>query len=777
MIQSAAIRINRVKNSLLYAALLLFFSACSVKDYPVNRPFVYDAEVHIVGGDVDKDDRKDLESRLHQQLHDSIAVRRVSKFFFSQLKNPPLYDSANADKSKEFMDALLHSLGYYRDSIRYDAKVVQKGDQLRTTVRFFVDADKLFTIDSISVALNDTVLNSPRQSAALDTLQELTIRSLTTSEIKRGAPFAKPLLSNELDRLTSTYRNNGFLRMTREDLRVLWDTVGIGLLRPTVDPIEQAQLLEALQRRREHPVADIGFRLRPITDSSRLTRYHIGKVSIYPDLTAENSKLPPPIVDQYRGVYIHRYEDLFKYRILVENIYLKPGQLYDQRIQQKTVNRFNSITAWRTANIEAVPRPGTDSVDMVIRLSPARKYGFDFNIEGSQNLGGLFIGSNLVGINLNLQNRNFAHRAVQATYSVGVATELNSTVTQTTQLSGGMSLIFPRFVPGFRIPKRWREANPRTSIGINARYIHRVDYLDLVGVNASWGYDFSFPHWLVAVRLPNVEYNSVQRRSILDSIIKNNQSYKYIFNDGLVVSTIISATHSRVKTRTTSILRLGTEISGLLLGMGKSIFLDTTLKRFFKFDASYSQNRKLGQNNSVLAWRVLGGIGYSYPGANESRRFMPFFKAYFAGGANSMRGWSLRKLGPGSAIRSFARDSLPERFGDMQLEANIEYRFLVANVRGVYINSALFADFGNIWYLRENPVFPNGNFAFNRLWQDIAIDVGTGLRVDFGFIKFRLDYAFKAKDPSPEDPLLQNKPFPNFKLLGGTAQLGVDYPF
>ncbi|RYZ24261.1 MAG: hypothetical protein EOO16_01610 [Chitinophagaceae bacterium] len=776
MIHSAAFRTKRVKNSILLAALLLFFSACSVKDYPTGKPFVYNAEVHVVGGDVKPDDRKDLEARLYQQLHDSIAVRRVSKFFFSQLKSPPVYDSTNADKSIGFMNALLHSLGYYRDSIWYDAEVRTKEDQQRTTVRFYVDAKKLFTIDSISVRINDTVLNNARQAASLDTLQQLTLAARSGSEIKKGAPFAKPLLSAELDRLTNIYRNNGYLRMTREELRVLWDTVGIGLLRPTADPLQQAELLEALQRRRENPVADIEFRLRPITDSGQLTRYYIGDVTVFPDLTAENSKTPAPYVDYYRDVYIRRYDDKFKFRILTENIYFKRGQLYDQRIHQKTSNRFNSLSAWRTANIEAVPRPGTDTVDMVIRLAPAQKYIYDLNIEGSQNLGGLFVGSNLVGINFNLQNRNFAQRAVQATYSLGVATELNPTVTQTTQISGGYSLIFPRFIPGFRLPQRWRDANPRTSIGVNARYIHRLNYLDLFGINASWGYDFSFPKWLVSVRLPNIEFTSVQRRSILIDIIEKNRSYNYIFNDGLVVSTILSATHSRVKTRSTGILRLGTEVSGLFLGMGKSAFLDTTLKRFFKFDASYAQNRKLGQN-SVLAWRVLGGVGYSYPGDNESRRYMPFFKAYFAGGANSMRGWGLRKLGPGSAIRSFARDSLPERFGDMQLEANVEYRFLVANVHGVFVNSALFADFGNVWTLRANPDLPNSDFRINRLWTDLAIDVGTGLRVDFGFIKFRLDYAFKAKDPSPGDPALQNKPFPDFKVFGGTVQLGVDYPF
>jgi len=773
----AALRSFRPKNSILPAALLLIFTACNVvREYRPNQPFVYNAQVEVVDDKVKRDFRKDLESRLYQQLHDSIAVRRVSKFFFSQLRNPAAYDSSNAEKSIAFMKALLSSLGYYRDSITYKADTVRHRDQLRTSVRFRVHLNEPVAIDSVRIALNDTVVNRASLAASLDTLQAITLRNRENSPVQKGAPFAKPLLSAELDRLVNTYRNNGYLRFTREDMLILWDTVGVGLLRPTIDPLEQAQLLEALQRRREKPVADLEFRLRPIEDSTRLTRYYIGKITLYPDLNAERMQQPPPSPDPYRGVDIRQFDFLFKYRVLTENIYLKRGQLYDQRIQQRTATRFNSLAAWRTAAIEALPRPGTDSVDMIIRLTPARKYGFDINVEGSQNLGGLFVGSNLVGLNVNLQNRNFAQRAVQATYSLGLATEVNSRITQTTQLSGGFTLVFPRVIPGFRIPEKWRQANPRTSLAASARYIHRVDYLNLTGINLSWGYDFAFPKTLWSIRFPNIEYADVNQMTILKTLIETNKSYRYIFNDGLIVSLLANITKTRVTEKTTSLFRMGFEPAGPF--PSRSSFIRNNQMRFLKLDASYSQNRKLGRN-SVFAWRVLGGVGYSLPYNNKdsARFFMPFFRAYFAGGANSMRGWLLRKLGPGSAVRPFAREFFPERFGDMQLEANLEYRFLVADIRGVLLNSAVYTDIGNVWYLRKNEDFPNGEFKPSRLWQDLGIAVGTGLRVDFGFIKLRLDYAYKAKDPSPEDPSLRNVPFPNWKPLGGTLQLGVDYPF
>jgi outer membrane protein insertion porin family len=782
----AATRAYRVKNSFLFAALILFFTSCSVKDYPIGKPFVYNATVHVVGDTLGTAAHKDLESRIRQQLHDSIAVRRVSKFFIaSQLKNPPVYDSANADKSLAYISALMHSLGYYRDSARYTADTARHKDQLRTTLNFYVYPGKLTHIDSVSIALNDTIVNSPRQAASLDTLQALTRRNQSASPIKKGAPFAKPLLSSELDRLVDIYHNNGYLRFSREELMILWDTVGLALLRPAFDPLEQARLLEALQRRRENPVADIEYRLRPVSDSTRLIRYYIGNITIFPDLTVDNSKLPMPVPEyDTSGMVIRSYANLFKHRVLTSNVYFRRGQLFDQRLLQRTANRFNAIPAWRIASVDGVPRPGTDSVDMVVRLTPARKYAFDANIEGSQNLGGLFVGSNLVGVNLSVQNRNFARRAIQATYSAGVATELNSQITQTVQVSGAYSLVFPRliwpknwkvlpFFPALKTPYR---SSMRTSLAFNTRYIHRIDYLDLLSVAGSWGYDGARGTNTASTRLFNVEYTAVNRMSILNELIENNKTYKYIFNDGLILSTIFNRSWTKVTDSSTRTMRLGIEPSGIFSGLIRTPFLEANLKRFLKVDFTYQKNWSLGRNR-VIAARGLLGVGktFIYNNKDSNRFYMPFFRAYFAGGANSMRGWPLRKLGPGSSIRSFATDSFPERFGDMQLELNGEFRFQIANIGGIFINSAVFTDIGNVWYLRKNPSFPDGEFNPSRLWTDMAIDVGTGVRIDFGFLKFRVDYAFKAKDPSTLEA--RNKYFYNFNLLKGTVQLGVDYPF
>lgn len=141
-----------------------------------------------------------------------------------------------------------------------------------------------------------------------------------------------------------------------------------------------------------------------------------------------------------------------------------------------------------------------------------------------------------------------------------------------------------------------------------------------------------------------------------------------------------------------------------------------------------------------------------------------------------MRAWALRKLGPGSSIKDF--DLNPQRYGDVQLEANIEYRFPIAVISGIKINGALFTDIGNIWFMKNIKNRDTASvFNFGRLGKDIAIGVGTGLRVDFSFFVLRLDYSYKAKDPSPDKKEAQNKWFYGAKLLNGQFQLGISYPF
>ncbi len=764
---------STLSNCIIAVLCLVMAASCTiVKNYPSRRPFVYKTNINIKGN-LSSDSTLILASRLRGQLDDSMRARAVSKVFYSVMKKPPLYDPANADKSVVFMRALLVSMGYFKDTITYHAVIdTVEQDQFRTTINFNVTPGKPVRLDSISY-------NIKQQE-----LQQLAMGSQKEALLKKGEPFAKSSISSELDRLTNLYRNNGYLKFGRDLLQGLWDTVDVSLLNPNLDPFEQIEMLEKLKEQRKNPTADLEIRLKPGFDSSRLRKYFVGTIKIYPDYNQDTADYSPKetTVDGIRVIY---YRNLFKPKIFPPNIYLLHDSLYDQRNYFKTINRFNSFGTWRLVNIEQLPRKEQDTVDFAIRLTPARKFGFTANLEGSFNQSA--VSGNLAGFNVNfgLQNRNVWKAANQSSTSIRFGIETGrDTVTkvkfvQTRQLSFSHSIYFPRPVGiGRIIPKKLKE-NARTVFSFNAASTERRALFNLTTVNGSWSYEFQWAKNSLAFRFPNIEYSYLKRKPLLDTLFKNNPALKNIFTDGFISSSIVNYSRSGGKNKNLNFFRANMEVSGIVSGtIVKSKFLDTNLYRFMKLDAEFT--RKIVFNRSAIALRFFAGVGYEFNSTvnPEKKNNLPFFKQYFAGGPNSMRAWALRKLGPGSVIKDFGLD--PERYGDVQLEANIEFRFPIASISGVKLNGALFTDMGNVWFLKEaTGRLPEEVFNFSRLGKDLAIGAGAGLRVDFNFFVIRFDYSYKVKDPSPKpaDAAGQNKFFYNWKPQNGQFQLGISYPF
>lgn len=793
MVDSKIISFRPFYSFLVFSFLL---TACTVvKNHPVNQPFIYKTNVQVEGEFKD-DEKKELTLQLEQQLHDSVRVRSIAKFigwdkgpklFYEVVNNPTVFDSLNAEKSIQFMRALLNSVGYYRDSIYYKVKIdtVQGGRQFRTYLDFYVQPRQVTQLDSVAYRLNaDTSFFSLKQKQNLDTIQKITLESLPGSLIKKGDPFSKYKISAERDRLADIYRNSGYLRFSEEEMLVLWDTVGVELLRPTLDPIEQATLLQRLAERRAKPIADVEFRLRENPDSTRITRYYVGNVTVYPEFTTDTTKTFRNTDSAGRFVIKHN-GSLFKKKIFPDYIFLEPGELYSQSNYLKTQNKFNVLPAWRLVSIIPIVRPGKDTADFDIRLTPARKYSFNTNFEISRNQGNLSIAQgNLIGLGFTaaIQNRNFARGANQSSTNFRFGTELNAStgdLIQTRQITLGHTIQIPRLVPGFL--KRFSRAKENTNatiFSLNGGITDRRDYFSLTTLNTSWGYQFGWNNKLLSLRFPNVEYNYLVKKDSLDELIKKNASYKWIFNTGLIISAIANYSIAGGNEKVTNLTSLSAELSGVPGIFRKTIF-NTNLYRFIKLDAEYRQTMKHFRN--AFAWRLFGGVGFSMPFTrfDSSNNYLPFYRQYFAGGPNSMRAWSVRKLGPGSTIRSFDRTIAPDRFGDIRLEANAEYRFFLTDYKGISLNSAIYTDIGNVWFLRKNPSFPDGEFpdSFSKLWKDLGIGLGTGLRIDFGFLKVRVDYAYKIKNPNPETADAQNRWFYDWSLLNGQIQLGIDYPF
>ena len=760
------------RNCIIAGLCVILAASCGtiVKGYPVNKPFVYKTNINITGN-ITSDTASIIASRLKSQLDDSMRARSVSKVLWSVMKKPPVYDNSNAEKSVVYMKALLASMGYFRDSIGYDTVVSRvKGDQYRTTVTFYVVPGKVVRVDSFSY-------NIKQQE-----LQTIAMASKDQALVKEGDPFAKAPISSELDRLVELFRNNGYLRFGREGLIGLWDTLDVSLLRPTFDPIEQLEILQKLKERRENPTANLEIRLKPGFDSSKLTKYFIGDITVFPEFGPDTAGLlrREDVVEGVKMIYHRR---TFKSKIIPQNIYFRRGDLYTQQNYFKTINRFNSLGAWRLVNIEPAIRKGQDTADFTIRLTPAKKYSFTANIEGSRNSSA--VSGNLfgVGVNAGWQNKNFGKAAIVSTTNIRYGIEISdSSFIQTQQFVLSHNIYFPKPIPNVKwIPAKLRD-NFRTVFSFNAGNTERKDLFNLTTVNGSWGYEFQSKNSLFSLRLPNIEYSYLKPKQKLIDLFTSNPSLEYIFTDGLISSVIAGLTVNGATDKVAKIFRANAELSGFVTGLVKNKFLDENLYRFLKIDAEII--RKIIFSKSALVLRLFSGVGYEFNStANAAKRNnLPFFKQYFAGGPNSMRAWGLRKLGPGSSVKNFkdSANRVPERYGDVQLETNIEYRFPAFTLAGIKVDGALFTDIGNVWFLKKAPG-RNDDEVFNvsRLAKDLAVGVGLGFRIDFSFFVVRLDYSYKAKDPSPSvaNESFQNKWFSYGLKAGQQFQLGISYPF
>lgn len=267
-------------------------------------------------------------------------------------------------------------------------------------------------------------------------------------------------------------------------------------------------------------------------------------------------------------------------------------------------------------------------------------------------------------------------------------------------------------------------------------------------------------------------------RDSLSKLFERVPRLRSSFNNGFIISQNLVYQLFLTKKNKLASLKLRLEECGALSGLIKYIDREAGLFRYVKLDADF--RHLITYDKSAWAFRGYGGIGIPYGKRIDGTRetSLPFFKSFFAGGPNSMRAWQVRKLGIGSSI---FLDTLKgggyDRFADIQLEGNIEYRFNVATIGGVKLKSALFADIGNIWDRQTDgsPEQEGAEFNFSRLYKDLAVAGGTSLRLDFNYFLIRFDWAYKVKNPIYSSK--NSGWFQNIKLGSGQFQLGINYPF
>jgi len=734
--------------------------SCTVVKKAPNLPFHFENNIKI-DGNLTKDQKNELENSLFTQIEDSAQIRVASKIPWPSfpfivpvevMEKPTTFKKEALQQSVVNMQNLMSSMGYRKAAISFDTTLFTKKKQQRITTNFHVDPGNRFYIDTVIYSFKDSALQS------LARLQS--VNALPT----KGAAFDYNLIDAEINRLTDVFQNNGFFKINKEDLIAEVDTNYVDLYDAAIDPFELASRLSDIQSKKDQPFIKLTFRLRSNVDSTHFTAYTVGGLTIFPDLkTDEFSQITDSNftnTDQIKVISLHNtFHDAF----IKENIAMKPGSLFKRDDYSRTLNNFNKLGTWQNINITNKVDETNKKIDYILSLQPTKKQYFGIDLEGSSILNSSalsLVSSGRIGIatNFTLRNRNIGKRAIQLENSIRTGVEFNNF---DRLLSGETSLTnritFPWLVAPVSSRAKAFFQQAKTIASVDFAYIDRFRFFNLNTFNTFFGYDWKpnpFTSW--QIKPINFEYTRFNPDSLFLESISNFPLLLYTYNNGLIVGSnaLFNRNITPHKPNDKTLIRFFAEGSGLLAGAlfynetkpGKSL---SNLYRYFKFDAEIKHIITRRENS--MHFRLYAGAGWAFStGSRKGQVTLPFFKSFVAGGPNSMRGWPIRKLGIGSNVfyDTVANGTFNDKYADIQIEANAEYRFNLFPFYGFMMRGAVFTDAGNIWFRNDlEGGLKNAGFKFNRFGRDLAIASGFGARVDFNYFLLRFDLGFPIKDP------------------------------
>ena len=752
------------RHVILLLVVTAFFSCTIPRKYQKNKPFVFDNKIELSGlGTLSPNERNDIRQRLGSQLDDSLRVTtRDFLFLIHVLKRPAVFDTQYAAQSARNMQNSLIHLGYHRARVRWEADTSfqNNGTRQPVTTRFQVFPGEPVRIDSFRYSLSNP------------DLQQLALTSAKLSPLRKGNPVTKTDVQGEIGRLVDLFRNNGYYKFTTEDLRMQGDTAMPILTDVSDDPFESLAFLAEANQRSSKPTIRLNLVQNTATDSNRLIKYSIRQVIVYPDFRPEDPTRVDTVTLKEENVdgIIYRYRRYrFGFGFLRKQLTLLPGNVYRQQDFSQTLGNFDRTGLWQ--NVSAELKEVSDStgwIDVHIQLYPVKKFGFEANVEASYsansaiNNASVANAGNLLGFsaNVSLQNRNIGKEGIKMTHALRAGIELNlasqavgNRRVNANEFSYINTISFPRLIGlGKWINRNQKPISQQTFINVTPTFTRRIDLYNLLSAGLALGNEWSVRgNRKHVLKVPNIEYSYLYNESdSFKTTLNNNPFLRYSFNTALVMGSSYSYSSSYTNPKHPNRQRKfkwNMEESGLL--WGRLGIFKRDLRQFIKTDVEYNYTTR--RNNTEIAIRLFGGVGV--PLDNNDTASLPFFKQYFAGGPNSMRGWPIRGIGRGAQpLAPYESRQLNDRTGDIRFEANFEYRYPIATIipNSLSLRGAIFVDAGNIWNFNNTRVgggYDSLQFSFRNFYKQLGVSAGTGFRFDFNYIILRLDLGFRFKRP------------------------------
>lgn len=441
-------------------------------------------------------------------------------------------------------------------------------------------------------------------------------------------------------------------------------------------------------------------------------------------------------------------------RVLLNNSFIEPEEYYSAEDLRDTYNRFGRLQAVRYTNISFVEHADSNLLDCDIRLTTNKPHSISFQPEGTNTAGDLGIAASLTYQNRNIfkGSESFSIELRGAYEAIrGLEGYSNSNFEEYNIES---SLLFPRFIAPFLSYDFRRRINATSEVVLMYNLQNRPEYYRRV-LSAAWKYKWndSDHHDSYQIDLLDLNYvfmpwiSNRFREDYLEDNTNRNAILRYNYEDLFIMKFGFRYNYNNGN----KAIKANIETAGNLLGLlsnvaefkknelGQNKLFNIAYAQYVKADVDYTKYFNIDPRNTIV---FHAGLGIAYPYGNST--ILPFEKRYFSGGANSVRGWSVRSLGPGRYKGTDGNIDFINQTGDMKLDMNLEYRTRLMGK----LDGAVFVDAGNIWTLRYYEEQPGGQFDISTFYEQLAVGYGVGLRLNFDFFTLRFDMGMKAVNPA-----------------------------
>lgn len=676
---------------------------------------------------------------------------------------PSILDTNLTQKSVQQLQLYLNQKGYFEAKIYAKTRYLNKR---KAMVVYHVESGTPHTFGKIKYTIQDS------------SIAHLHKDIIKRTQIKPGENYNVELLANERNRITAFMNNNGYYEFMKQYVYFEVDS--------TKKPykVDVNIIIKSPEK----------FVNRSETEAISHQKWYINSITINSDYQADQRIIYDSLQTK-EFLLLFRVDPNLNPNILLKNLQIHSGDLYSKKNIEDTYNKIAALGIYKFININPTPAVtaagDSNKIDIEILLTPASKQSFSLELEGNNKSEFLGIASNFTYANKNalkgaelLRMQLFGGADAQVfsrDSTILSNTNINNSFFNTLEFGGTITLEVPELLFFKKTQFNKTQRATRTIFSLTYSNIIRPDYTGRLG-NLQFGYSWrhSKKHLFTFYPL-DASYVFIDKSTLLDQRLSeiNNPFLNYQYNSHMLPAAHFGYSYTNKTNnsrRNYSFFRAELESAGSLLrgfhNLVKSdydvndsyTFFDVQYAHYVRTEADLRLYKNISKN-SKMVYRFFGGIGIPL----KNLEVLPFEKSYFGGGSNGMRGWGPRTLGLGSMNDTLV--SGIDRFGDLHLEINAEYRFKITKL----IEGALFADAGNIWLTRKDELRPNAEINIKRLPYEFALDGGAGVRLNFSFLILRFDFGTKIYKPNFVEGNRWIGSFENPEPV--RINLGIGYPF